>query len=84
MRVWVNDNVTPRVYFGDFYAGKYTITDGDSAVIDICGGFDSTSPNKVDSALQGYYDMLNFVWYQGAQNLFQGPPSNNQMVIENS
>ena len=83
MRVWVNENVTPRVYFGDFYAGKYTITDGDSAALDICGAFDSASPNNVSQVLKGYYDVLNFVWYQGAQNLFQGSSSsNNQMVFE--
>ena len=84
MRVWVNDNVTPRVYFGDFSAGKYTITDGGSAALEICGVYHPTESNRVDPTLQGYYDLLNFVWYQGAQNLFQGPPSNNQMVIENS
>ena len=32
--------------------------------------------------IQGYYDVLNFVWFEGAQYLFQGPPSNNQMIIE--
>ena len=84
VRVWVNSNVIPRVYFGNFFLGKSTVYDGDNAALDLCGAFESTSPNKVSQALQGYYDMLNFVWYQGAQNLFQGPPSNNQMVIENS
>ena len=84
IRVWVNENVSPRKYFGDFSARKYTITDGDNAALDICGPFDPSSPSSVSQTTQGYFDVLNFVWYQGAQNLFQGPPSNNQMVIEKS
>ena len=77
VKVWVNENMTPRKYFGNFAVGK-TIYDGNNAAIDICGGFNSASPNEVDSALQGYYELLNFVWFEGAQNLFEGPPSNNQ------
>ena len=80
VRVWVNSNASPRVYFGNFSLGKYTVLDGDNAAIEICGAFESTSPNKVSQGLQEYYDLLNFVWYEGAQNLFEGPPGYNQLV----
>ena len=70
VRVWVNGNVTPKVYFGDFAAGKYPITNGNNAVLDICGPFDSTASDKVSQAMLGYYDVLNFVWIQGSRNLF--------------
>ena len=69
-RVWVNQTVTTRVFFGDLAAGDTTITDGDNAALDICGVFDSTSPNLVSSSLAGYFDILNFVWFQGARGLF--------------
>ena len=74
-RVWVNENVTPRVGFGDFAAGKYPVTDGNNAALDICGPFDPTTPNKVSQTWLGYYDVLNFVWIEGAQNLFQDTSS---------
>ena len=75
VRVWVNEHVTPKVYFGDFVEEKYPITDGNSAVLDICGPFDSTTPNKVSQTWLGYYDVLNFVGIQGAQYLFQNTSS---------
>ena len=84
VRIWVNENVAPRVYFGNFSLGKYTIYDWNSDVLDLCGVYDSIGPNNVNSDIQGYYDVLNFVWYQGVQNLFQGQTGNNQMVIGNN
>ena len=75
-RVWVNQSVTPRAIFGDFATGDTTIVDGDNAALDICGVFDSTSPNLVSSSLTGYFDILNFVWFQGARSVFTDPTSN--------
>ena len=75
VRVWVNENESPKVYFGDFDAGKYPITDANNAVLDICGPFDSTTPSKVSQTWLGYYDVLNFVWIQGAQYLIQNTSS---------
>lgn len=75
VRAWVNEHVTPRVYFGDLSGGAYTISDGANAALDICGPFYPTSVSSAIQTLQGYYDVLNFVWIQGARNLFQDTPS---------
>ena len=69
-RVWVNQTSTPKVFFGDFAAGDTTIANGDNAALEICGVFDSTSPSVVSSSSAGYFDLLNFVWFQGARGLF--------------
>ncbi len=70
-RVWVNQTVTPRVFFGNFTTGNMTIADGNDAAFEICGVYNSTSTNLVSTNLAGYFDVLNFVWFQGAQGLFQ-------------
>jgi len=70
-RIWVNQTVTPRVYFGDFSTGDTTIADGNNAALEICGVFDSTSSNMVNPNLSGYFDVLNFLWFQGSESLFQ-------------
>ena len=80
-RVWVNQSVTSRVFFGDFATGDTTIVDGDNAALDICGVFDSTSPNLVSSSLTGYFDILNFVWFQGARGVFQNTASKSKIRL---
>lgn len=65
IRVWVNEKVTPIVYFGDFSTGKIPMTDGSNAALDICSLFDPTSQNKLSPATLACYDVLNFVWIQG-------------------
>jgi hypothetical protein len=70
VRVWVNQTSTPRVYFGNFTTGDFTIVDGKSTALEICGVYDSTSSGNVNPTLTGYFDILNFVWFQGAQGLF--------------
>ena len=76
VRVWVNGTATPRVFFGDFATGDNTIADGNNAALEICGVFDSAGPNSVSSSLTGYFDILNFVWFQGAQVLLQNTGRN--------
>lgn len=75
-RIWVNQTVTPQVYFGNFAIGKTVITDGNNAALEICGVFDLTGPNMVSAALTGYFDVLNFVWLQGLTTVFQNLTSN--------
>ncbi len=70
VRAWVNQVSTPRVYFGNFASGDFTIMDGSSAALEICGVYDSTSVTLIDPSLTGYFDILNFAWFQGAQGLF--------------
>ena len=74
-RAWVNSIETLKVYFGDFSHEEFTIRNGKNAALDICGVFDSASPNKVSQSWLGYYDILNFVWFQGAQYLRFMQPS---------
>jgi hypothetical protein len=70
-RIWINQTVTPRVFFGNFTTEDTTIADGNDAAFEICGVYDSTGPNLVSTSLAGYFDVLNFVWFEGAQGLFQ-------------
>lgn len=69
IRVWAGETVTPRVYFGDFATGDTTILDGNNAAMDVCGVFDSTSATNVSTIYAASFDVLNFMWYQGAQFL---------------
>jgi len=71
IRVWVNQISTPRVYFGNFATEDFTIMDGNNAALEICGVYDSTSATLINPSLTGYFDILNFVWFQGAQSLFE-------------
>ena len=69
-RVWINGTNSSWVYFGNFASGDTTVSDGSSAGFEICGVYDSASPHLVSSNLGGYFDVLNLVWFQGAQSLF--------------
>ena len=68
VRLWINGQATDRVYFGDFAAGDYPITDGNYASLEICGYYDSTDSNFIHSATSGTFNLMNFLWYQGALN----------------
>ena len=70
-RVWVNGTNSSWVYFGNFASGDTTLSDGNNSAFEICGVYDATSPDLVSSSLGGYFDVLNLVWFQGAQSLFQ-------------
>ena len=76
-RVWVNQIVTPRVFFGNFSTGDTTIADENSAALEFCGLFNSTNPNLVSSTLTGHFDVLNFVWFQGSSSLFPSTTTSN-------
>lgn len=79
-RVWVNQNVSPKIYFGNFATGNPPILNGNNVTLDLCGMFDSASSDNVNPAFKGYFDLLNFIWIQGAQNLFQGASGSYQSV----
>jgi hypothetical protein len=70
-RIWVNSTVTPRVYFGNFAIGDIAIADGNNAALDICGAYDSISSNLVSTVLTGAFDILNLLWIEGSEGLFQ-------------
>ena len=69
MRAWVNKTATPRVYFGDFSIG-FTPADGNNVFFDLCGCYDPVN-NVVDSSRSGSLDVMNFLWFEGAESLFQ-------------
>ena len=72
-RIWVNGNVSPRVYFGNFADGDTPIIDGNDAALDLCGNYDGTTPQST-----GTFDILNFIWLQGAEGVFQSSGGNIQ------
>ena len=69
MRVWVDNTATPRVYFGNFSIGN-TAADGSDAFFDLCGCYNPGS-DVVDPTLSGAFDVMNFLWFEGAESLFQ-------------
>ena len=73
--MWVNQYASPRLHFGDIQTGNIPISNSDNAAIELCGVVDSANPNEVDSNLSGYFDVLNFLWFQGSQNLWVSPTS---------
>ena len=69
VRVWINDFASSTGNFGDFSAGNNLFADINNAAVDIC----STRENGLstrNSAKDGNYDVLNFLWYKGAEILY--------------
>ena len=64
----VNTNITPRVFFGEFGEGEFAIADGNNAALEICAVSDITS-GTITPLYTGYFDILNFVWFQGSLGL---------------
>ena len=51
VRVWVNENGTPRVYFGKISNGAFPIGDSNPVIFDLCG--------VVDPATQEFSPILS-------------------------
>ena len=69
VRIWINGAVSSTGTFGDFSSGITLFADINNAAIDIC----STRNNGLstrNSAKDGNYDVLNFLWYKGTETLF--------------
>ena len=69
VRIWINGVVSTTGYFGDFSSGITLFADINNAAIDICSTRNSGLSTR-NSAKDGYYDVLNFLWYKGAETLF--------------
>ena len=69
LRVWVSKDAFTRVYFGDFSIGN-TPADGNNIFFDICGGYDPVN-DVVESITSGAFDVMNLLWFEGAESLFQ-------------
>lgn len=67
----MNDIGTPRVYFGNFANGDTPIPNTNNAAFEFCGSFDPLSQDLVDSTRSGSFDLMNFIWFQGSEGLFQ-------------
>ena len=64
-RIWINGAVTNREYFGDFGTHLFYVPSTDQ--IHLC----STTASGSDTiAIEGNYDMLNFIWFKGSEGLY--------------
>ena len=70
-RIWVNGTATSRVYCGDFATDGYTISDGSSLALDICGEYNDADPYDIQSSVLSYSDIANFIWFRGSESLYQ-------------
>ena len=67
-RLWVDGDVSPRFYFGNFSNGDIPIIDGNNAAFELCGYYSGATQSLGNT---GTFDILNFVWIQGAEGVFQ-------------
>ena len=65
-RIWVNGVGMNRVYFGNF--DTHLFYDLDTDQIMLCSETATGTPNIVN---EGNYDMLNFIWFQGSEGLYE-------------
>ena len=68
-RVWVNGAGMVRDYFGYFNDHLYHLfSDWNTDQITLCSTTDPGTDNM--EATGSNYDMMNFVWFKGSENLF--------------
>ena len=71
LRIWVNQTVTDRIYFGNYATQNFPIASGASAGLDVCGSYDASSSDNINQSLYSHFDAMNFVWFQGSEGLYQ-------------
>jgi hypothetical protein len=69
-RVWINGVSTPRTYFCDFSSGYDLFADMDNAKIELCSREVSGEPGVLDNTTDSYSDIVDFMWFKGAEGLF--------------
>lgn len=74
LRVVVNGIAEPRIYFGYIKEGEvlYPNNNGNQLAIDLCSSRLPHSPDR-NFALDGDYDVLNFLWLHGAAGIDTSP-----------
>ncbi len=81
-RIFVNQAIPSRTYFGEIGVNPL-LEDTIDMTIDICTTMVSGSSN-LNSSLDGNYDMMNFVWYDGDESLFQNSSGNDYLFRQGS
>lgn len=69
-RVWINGVSTSRVYFGDFSIGYNLFANMDNVALEICSAKVNGSSSMRNSSRDSYADILNMLWFKGAEGLF--------------
>ncbi len=77
VRMWVNGKNSSRTYSGNFTANDYTIPATTNAALSICGQFDTSNPTNIVNG--GYFDILNFLWFDGSAGLY--PSTTGKLLI---
>ena len=70
--------MSPRFYFGNFSNGDTPIIDGNNAAFELCGYYSGATQSLGNT---GTFDILNFVWIQGAEGVFQDSSGNIQIFL---
>ena len=74
----MNTAVTSRRYKGNF-PDDAPISDGGNNVVELCGAWDGSTLWNT-----GKFDLINFVWIQGAQVLYQDSSGNSRIFSLNN
>lgn len=79
-RLRVNKNMNREVFFGSIspLPGNQAVVDGNNAALELCGVSNVVS-GTVTPSQSGYFDVVNFVWFQGAHHL-SGTPSTSKSL----
>ncbi len=81
-RIFINQTIPSRSYFGEIGVAPL-LEDTTDMTIDICTTMVSGS-STLNSSLDGNYDMMNFVWYDGDESLFQNFSGNDYLFRQDS
>lgn len=65
----MNGAAPTRSYFGDFATGKYLFSDPNNIALDLCSTKVSGTSTR-DSAKDGYYDIMNVLWFKGSDGIY--------------
>ena len=65
-RIWINGTGMSRAYFGDFTGPLFYVSNTDQ--LHLCS---TTAPGTDSIEDEGKYDMLNFIWFQGSEGLYE-------------
>ena len=66
-RVWINDVVSSKVYFDNYTSNNYLFPDMNNLEVMLCS---NTAYGTNNLEFFGDYDMINLVWFRGAEGLY--------------
>ena len=71
-RIWTNGVPSSRKYLTDFSTDVYLFHDTDNVEANLCSRRNNGLPTPV---YFGRYDLMNFIWFKGAEGLYVPDPS---------